>query len=267
MSQHEVEQRTAPTGKVVYEAIRSEGESELERSSSALAWSGLAAGLSMGFSFVAVGLLRAFLPDEPWRPLITSFGYTIGFLVVILGRQQLFTENTLTVVLPLMRWRRAATLRNVLRLWAVVLGANIVGALIFAFVLARTQAVDHHVFEALRAAAAEAAAPSFEVALLRGVFAGWMIAMVVWLLPFAESARIWVIIIVTYVVGLSHLTHVIVGSIDASFLVFIGESTWTKFFTHTFVPGLLGNIVGGVALVAAINHAQVVAGGGKSVDT
>jgi formate/nitrite transporter FocA (FNT family) len=260
--QHEAEERTAPSGSVVYEAIQHEGESELSRTTSSLAWSGLAAGLSMGFSFVGVGLLGAYLPDEPWKPLVSSFGYTLGFLIVILGRQQLFTENTLTVMLPLMRWRRAATLRNVMRLWIVVLATNVIGALVFAFVLARTQAVDESVFQALRHAAADAAPESFGVALLRGVFAGWMIALVVWLGPFAESARVWVIVIITYIVGLAHLTHVIVSTVDASFLVFVGDSTWTEMLTHSFIPALLGNILGGVALVAALNHAQIVAGGG-----
>jgi formate-nitrite transporter family protein len=261
MAEHEeIDQRTAPTGKVVYEAIRNEGESELQRSTSSLAWSGLAAGLSMGFSFAAVGLLRAHLPDAPWTPLVTSFGYTIGFLIVILGRQQLFTENTLTVMLPLMRWRRAAVLKNVLRLWAVVMLANVLGALLFAYVLARTNVVEVNVFEALRHAAIDASPDSFGVALLRAVFAGWIIALVVWLGPFAESSRIWVIIILTYIVGLAHLTHVIVSTIDGSFLVFIGDSSWTEFLTHVFLPALLGNIIGGVMLVAALNHAQVVAG-------
>lgn len=262
MSKEEADERSSPSGKVVYQAISQEGEDELKRSSSALAWSGVAAGLSMGFSFVGTGLLASFLPDEPWRPLISSFGYTLGFLIVILGRQQLFTENTLTVILPLMQHKDGRTLGNVLRLWAVVLTANVIGALLFAFVLARTQAVDSPTFESLRETARLAQAPSFEVALLRGVFAGWLIALVLWLLPFAESARIWVIVILTYIVGLAHLSHVIVGSIDAGFLVFTGDSTWHAFLTHTFVPSLLGNIIGGVALVAALNHAQIVAGGG-----
>ena len=263
--QNEIQQRTAPTGKIVYEAIRSEGASELARSTSSLAWSGLAAGLSMGFSFLGIGLLRAYLPDAPWAPLVTSFGYTLGFLIVILGRQQLFTENTLTVVLPLMQWRRAAVFKNVVRLWTVVLLANIVGALIFAFALARTEVVHENVFQALREAAWAAGNDSFAVALLRGVFAGWMIALVVWLGPFAETARIWVIVILTYAVGLAHLTHVIVSTIEASFLVFVGDSTWRELVVHVFVPGLLGNIIGGVAMVAALNHAQVVSG--ASVDT
>src|SRR4051812_23722722 len=96
-------QRQAPSGAIVYQAISREGEEELERSSSALFWSALGAGLAMGFSMIAEALLTTHLPDAPWRILIAKFGYSIGFLIVILGRQQLFTENTLTPILPLMR--------------------------------------------------------------------------------------------------------------------------------------------------------------------
>lgn len=101
----DVDQIAAPRTLIVYEAVRKEGEAELSRPTSSLMWSGLAAGLSMGFSMVGDGLLRAGLPDEPWRPLISSFGYSFGFLIVILGRQQLFTENTLTAILPLLHGR------------------------------------------------------------------------------------------------------------------------------------------------------------------
>jgi formate/nitrite transporter FocA (FNT family) len=88
-----VKERVAIGANIVYEAIRREGEDELARPASALAWSALAAGLSMGFSFVAEALLEARLPDEPWRPLIAKFGYSVGFLIVVLGRQQLYTET------------------------------------------------------------------------------------------------------------------------------------------------------------------------------
>ncbi len=98
----QVKTRGAPRAAVVYETVREEGEFELQRTVSGLAWSGLAAGLSMGFSLVAEGLLRHHLPDAPWRPLVSKLGYSAGFLIVILGRQQLFTENTLTVILPLL---------------------------------------------------------------------------------------------------------------------------------------------------------------------
>src|SRR6476661_5376171 len=145
--QKEVQERSSPSGKIVYKAILKEGEEELERSSAALFWSGLAAGLSMGFSMIAEGLLHAFLPDEHWRPLVAKFGYSAGFLIVILGRQQLFTENTLTPILPFLQKKAKATIANVLRLWGVVLLANLLGTLAFGFAAARTTAFDPHVRE------------------------------------------------------------------------------------------------------------------------
>jgi formate/nitrite transporter FocA (FNT family) len=191
----DAERLSAPSGKVVYKAILKEGEEELARSSSALFWSGLAAGLSMGFSMIAEGLLHAYLPDTYWRPLVAKFGYSAGFLIVILGRQQLFTENTLTPILPLLQSKPVATLGNVLRLWLIVLFANLLGALIVALVAARTNAFDPHVREAFAAIGNKAMENGFATTLLRGIFAGWLIALMVWLLPFAETARIWVIYI------------------------------------------------------------------------
>src|SRR5215213_6229429 len=117
--------------KTTYEVVRREGEQELARSTDGLFWSGLAAGLSMGFSFLAEGLLRAHLPDAPWRPLVAKLGYSVGFLIVIFGSQQLFTENTLTPMVPLLSKKSKATLRNVLRLWTAVFIANMIGALLF----------------------------------------------------------------------------------------------------------------------------------------
>src|SRR3954470_22796881 len=84
--EQEAEERSAPTGAVVYHAICSEGESELERPSSALAWSALAAGMSMSMSFVAQALVHASLPETIWRPLIVAAAYPVGFIIVILGR-------------------------------------------------------------------------------------------------------------------------------------------------------------------------------------
>src|SRR5438270_2046568 len=120
----EAEERTSVSVDVIHEAIRHDGEEELNRPASALAWSGLAAGLSMGFSFVGQALLYANLPDARWRPLVVALGYPLGFLIVILGRQQLFTENTLTPIIPLFTRRSLKTLWRVARLWSIVLFAN-----------------------------------------------------------------------------------------------------------------------------------------------
>src|SRR3954463_765990 len=122
-----------PEGEVIYRAIRSDGDHALGMSNAELAWSGLAAGLSMGFSLLAEGVLRAHLPDAPWRPLVSKLGYAVGFLIVILGRQQLFTEQTLTAMLSLLsKDRPQGTLGGVARLWSIVLIANLIGVGVFA---------------------------------------------------------------------------------------------------------------------------------------
>ena len=258
--QQEAEQRSAPSGKIIYKAIVSEGTEELLRSSAALFWSGLAAGLSMSFSMIAEGLLMRYLPDETWRPLVASLGYSLGFLIVILGRQQLFTENTLTPILPLLQNRTWECLRNVGRLWGIVLGANLLGGALIAFVIAHSSAFEPEVKAEFARIGHTALSHDFGTTLVRGVFAGWLIALMVWLLPFAEEGRVWVIIFITYVVGVAHFSHVIAGAVEVFTLAAMGQTSWGTALGGFVVPALLGNIVGGLALVAALNHAQVTAG-------
>ncbi|MDQ2818451.1 MAG: formate/nitrite transporter family protein [Candidatus Eremiobacteraeota bacterium] len=247
-----------PRPHVVYEAIRQEGEIELARPTAALAWSDLAAGLSMGFSMVAQGTLIAMLPPAPWRPLVSSLGYSVGFVIVILGRQQLFTENTITPILPLLLNKTRERLFNVGRLWAVVLTSNILGTLLFALLASSRGIFAANVQAAFVSLGTQAAAPDFATLLVRGVFAGWLIALLVWLLPNAQQARTLVIFLITYVVGVCGLSHVIAGSLEVLAAVFAGAVTWQHYLAGFLLPVLLGNVVGGVALVAGLNHAQVV---------
>ncbi|MBJ6723103.1 formate/nitrite transporter family protein [Geomesophilobacter sediminis] len=256
---HKAEEATSIAAVGVHAAVRKEGEDELKRPSSALAWSGLAAGLSMGFSLLGEGLLQAHLPDLPWRPLITKLGYTLGFLIVILGRQQLFTENTLTVVLPLLHHKDRTTLFNVARLWIVVLLANSLGVWFFALSL-RPPVFDPQVLESFRQIGMEALAPGAGVVFLKGIFGGWLIALMVWLLPGSESSRLATIVIITYLVGLGKMSHIIAGSAEVLYLAVNGAAGYAECLVGYMLPALAGNILGGVALVAALNHAQVVAG-------
>ena len=246
--------------KTTHEVIRLEGERELERSSGALAWSGLAAGLAMGFSLVAQGVLHHGLPDAPWRPLVSSLGYSVGFLIVILGSQQLFTENTLRVVAPLLARRDGKTFRNVARLWAVVLAANLVGALVFALVAARTEMFSPELRHSFTELSRKAMEPDFGLTLLRAIFAGWLIALMLWMIPAAKTAHLWVILIITWLVGAAHLSHVIAGAVETFYLSALGEQGWGEALGGFILPALIGNVLGGTGLVAALNHAQAVTG-------
>jgi formate/nitrite transporter FocA (FNT family) len=252
--QEEAEQRSAPTPSVVWQAVYAEGRDELQRGPKQLAWSALAAGLSMGFSLIGEGLLRRYLPAAEWRPLVSKLGYAMGFLVVVLGRQQLFTENTLTVMLPLLHHKTWREVAKVLRLWAVVFAGNLVGALAVGWVLGHTAVFDERVQQTFAAVAMEGSGAAFGTVLLRGVFAGWLIALMVWLMPGAETARIWIIILVTYLIALGGFAHVIAGSVDKLFLVTTGQMSLGTYLGGFLAPSFVGNVIGGVSLVAALNH-------------
>jgi formate/nitrite transporter FocA (FNT family) len=255
--QDQAARHAAPPALVIHEVVREEGETELSRSASTLIWSGLAAGLSMGFSLLAMALLRAHLPDTPWRTLVEAPGYSLGFVIVILGRQQLFTESTLTAMLPLMLRRDRETLFALLRMWALVLASNLVGTIIFAALISRPGLFPDTVHDALGTIGHEVLEGAILAKFIKAVLAGWLIAMMVWLLPSARSARILVIMLLTYVVGIGQFPHVIAGSADAAFAVFSGAATIRDYALDFLLPTLAGNTVGGVALVAFLNHAPL----------
>ncbi len=253
----EVEKRATTSAVVIHETIRHEGERQLARPPQALAWSALAAGFSMGASFLTQSLLHAYLPDAPWRPLVDNLGYSIGFLIVILGRQQLFTENTLTVMLPLLVHPSKPNFMRVARLWIIVLIANLIGAFCFSAIVAHTSVLPPNILQAGSEIAHHALRGGFGLTVLRGIFAGWLIALMVWLLPASRATNLQIIIIITYLVSLGGFAHIIAGSVDTLFLVNTGELSWSGYFMGFMLPTLLGNIIGGVSLVAALNFAQV----------
>jgi formate/nitrite transporter FocA (FNT family) len=255
-----VEERLAIGPNIVYETIRREGEVEFKRPSAAIAWSGLAAGLSMGFSLVAEALLAAFLPHLSWARLISKLGYSVGFLIVILGRQQLFTETTLTLVIPLLSKRTLDKIISVLRIWSIILVANLTGTFLFALCVAKIVIFDPATRQAFIDVSQEGLGSGFSRTLMRAIFAGWLIAMTVWLLPSADSSRVSIIIILTYLIGLGGFSHVIAGSTKMFYLIETDTLTWSAYAMQFLIPTLLGNIIGGVSLVALLGHAQVVAG-------
>ncbi len=214
----------------------------------------------MGFSFIGEGLLRGFLPDAPWRPLVAKLGYSLGFLIVILGRQQLFTENTLTAVLPVLARRNWSSLMRMLRLWGIVLAANLTGPHIIAWTLANTGVFGPETRDAMTHIARITIAVTPGEAVLRGIFAGWLIAMLVWMRAAVDNGQIPLIVIVTYFVGLGGFTHIIAGSVEVLYLVMSGSLGWFHHLLGYMLPVLVGNTIGGVSLVAFLNHAQVMAG-------
>jgi formate/nitrite transporter FocA (FNT family) len=255
--QRQAADRAAPGPLVIHEIVREEGQVELTRSFSGLAWSGLAAGLSIGFSFVTQSYLQSGLPDEPWRRLVASFGYCLGFLIVVLGRQQLFTETTLTALIPTLTKRDLPTLLATLRVWVIVLVANLLGTLVFAAIASRPGVFAPEAAASMAVISAKLLAlPGWECAIRAGA-AGWLIGLMVWLLPASGAARPLVIVLLTYVVAMCEFPHVIAGSVEAAYGVFTGHASVGEYITKFLLPVFTGNVIGGTALAALLNHAPV----------
>lgn len=246
---------------VLHEIIRVQGEHELSRSAAALAWSAVAAGLSMGFSMMFRGVFRAHIPPGGAQHVLESFGYSFGFLVVILARQQLFTENTVTAVLPFMTRYSLRNGLRLLRLWCIVLVGNLAGVLIFSFGLAHLDLFAADVTSTFRVMGHELLAQTPLQLFSRAIIAGWLIATMVWLLPAAPDSKFWTILLITSLIGLAGFPHIIVGAAEASYLVFLGDLSWADFFCQFVGPVLAGNVAGGTFVFALLSHAQVVSEG------
>jgi formate/nitrite transporter FocA (FNT family) len=260
VSEHEVEDiedRARLRTPVIYEIVRREGETEMDRPITSLWWSGVAAGLSISFSLLAQAALWLHLPDAPWRPLITGFGYSVGFLIVVLARQQLFTENTVTVVLPVAAEFTLGNVRRLARMWGVVFAANMTGTFLAALFCTFTPVVAPE----LRAAMIELSRVGMELGwvgmLFRAVGAGFLIAAMVWLIPSAEGAQFHVITMITYLIAIAGFAHIVAGSVDAFLLVLNGELPLWEMIGRFTIPVLIGNVIGGTALFAVISYAQV----------
>jgi len=248
----------APLGPlVIHEIISAQGVEELERDFSGLAWSGLAAGLSVGFSFLSEATISGLLPNAPWRPLVASVGYSIGFLIVILGQQQLFTETTLTALIPALSQRRMDFAWRTLRVWVVVLIANLLPTLVWGLVAARTDLFPEATRMAMDELGHGTMSHDFGTTVALAGIAGWLIGLMVWLLPASGPAKPFIIIILTTLVALLGTPHIIAGSAEAFFAVADGHASFVDYLTRFLAPTLIGNTIGGTILAAVLNHAQI----------
>jgi formate/nitrite transporter FocA (FNT family) len=245
------------SSRLVYEVIRRDGTEELERPASSLVWSGVAAGIIISFSIVSMAILRAHLPASPSRALIETLGYSFGFVIVILGRLQLFTENTITTVIPLMRHPTWRNFLAVARLWIIVLAANVAGTVIAAGFMAVTAAIPPDVLGAVGEISHHMMSLSPTAMFAKGIPAGILVAAIVWMLPSSGGNTFWVIVTFTWLIAAGGFTHVVAGSTEAAYLVLTGEAALTSAVFGFFLPVLAGNVVGGTLVFAMLAHAQV----------
>jgi formate-nitrite transporter family protein len=258
VEERNVEELSAPRSRVIHEIVRRQGDEELRRPTGSLFWSGIAGGITIMVSVIAQGALQLKLPGGlPGREAISELGYSLGFLMVILGRLQLFTEQTIVTVLPVMAepsWRK---LGRTVWLWAVVFAANIVGTATAAAINVHL----HLVSPELLAAMLDVAGPLSHKApldvLCQGVPAGFLIASVAWIRAGISSGEFWVILVITYAIALGSFAHVVAGSAEAFLLLFAGQIGVVHALGGIILPALVGNVLGGTGLFALLAHAQV----------
>lgn len=248
-----------PSAEDIYQQVATNARQELKRSNLALAISGFGGGAFMGLSALGTGIAVALIGTSPAAHMISRMFYTIGFIVVIVGRSQLFTENTLYPVALVLAEKRE--LWNTLRLWAIVLPANVAGALAFAVIVSWTPALDPSYVNALTSLGAAAIAHSAAHIFWSGVIAGWMIALAAWMVSGSHSitGSVAVIWLLTYVVGLGDFAHCIASSCEVFVTVLTQHAPWFA-YPRWFIPAVLGNICGGVGLVTVLEYGQVIYG-------
>jgi formate/nitrite transporter FocA (FNT family) len=252
---------TRLTAAEIHKNILGPGEEELRRPAAALLWSSFASGLVIGFSFLGGAYASSLADGNAHAHAAFAAAYPLGFVLVIMARSELFTENTLVPVVPFLEHRDAERFRHLLRVWGLLLLGNLVGALIFGWALARTPMVEASLQRELGRIAAEGTSGSFGTIVYAGVFAGWLIALLSWLLAstHATGAQIAMIWLCTAPIAALRFRHSIAGAVEAFYRAAAGQAGWGEMLGGFVLPAVIGNALGGVLLVALLNHGQVAA--------
>ena len=255
--QREAEDRRAPAARVVHAAVVEQGEEELARPSSSLFWSAFAAGIAIMASLWVSGALHHHLPSAPWSEIVVALGYPVGFVIVILGRLQLFTEHTAVAVLPVVRAPNLAAIGRLLRLWAAVFSANMLGAAAASAVVTFASVQSAEVLHGMVAVSMKLLDRSPLETLMQAIPAGFLIASIAWIRSATDGSGFWIVFVITYAIALGGFTHVVAGASEAFLLVWHGDATLAWAVGGFVAPALLGNILGGTGLFALLAHAQV----------
>jgi formate-nitrite transporter family protein len=243
----------------IHDNILGPAEDEMKRSAGSLLFSAFASGLTIGFSFLMGGYAQT-LVSERYAHFVMGVAYPLGFLYVVFARSELFTENTLEPVIPLLHHRDLETFNKLVRLWGFLLVGNMIGAAIFAWVMFHSPLITDALFrEKLLTIAVQSTSDGFGLTFARAIMAGWLIALLTWLLASNQDSVAHVILIwaTTAPIAWFDFRHSIVGSVEAFYRVAAGSVGLVEVTGSFIIPALIGNAIGGVVLVALLNYGQV----------
>jgi len=226
---------TDSSAQEIFDPLVEEGEKELQRSLPDLMVSGLIAGLDIGFGPLAMAVVAGRLHESFHLPVVQAiflggFLYPLGFIVVVLGQSELFTENTLTPVAGLLAGE--GTLGKLARRWAAVLTCNVVGTVAFSLFTSHTEIVFTPYKAIYRDMGLALVGHSFLQATLAAIFGGWLVALMAWLVEATKghATHFLLIYLITYLLVALALYHSIIGSIEVLMGMFAGAPiTWTLY--------------------------------------
>jgi len=245
-----------PTAHEIFDAVVENAREEVHRSASTLMFSGVAGGITLGLTGLAVACLRSILGPGSWQELVAYMMYPTGFIAVIIARQQLFTENTLYPVILVLDEHHY--LVRTLRLWGLVFVSNIIGAWFFALLAIWSGALRPEIASELIKLGTEAVKQNASHLFWSGVIGGWIIALVAWIVTasrftIGQVVMIWLL---TFVVGIGRFAHCVATSSEILSAVTSGVVRPLAYLQWLW-PATLGNIVGGVVIVSMLNYGQV----------
>ncbi len=256
--EEEARQLAAPRSRLVYDVVRRQGEEELARPPSSLFWSGIAGGITIMASVITEGALSRKLPASlPAHQAVVELGYSLGFIMIILGRMQLFTEQTVVAVLPVLAERSWGKVPATAKLWGIVFIANLVGAAAAAVMNVQLHFVSRDLLGGMLDVSSALLGKSPLDILLQGIPAGFLIASAAWIRAGVTNGEFWIVLSLTYAIALGDFTHVIAGSAESFLLLFAGKVSLGHALGGIILPALVGNIAGGTGLFALLAHAQV----------
>lgn len=256
MARREIQDNMRLPSSTVYEIISRGGYQELKRSFQALSWSAVTAGICMTFSVLCEAFIKQNLPETDYAFLIENMGYTVGFLIVILGRFQLFTENTITVILPLLENFNFKQLLKTMRLWGIVLLFNLIGTFIIALLFTHFNFFSDGILETMLEISKHAVAGSMTDIFVQSIPAGFLIAMLVWLMASVKRSEFLIIFLITYIIAIGDFCHIIAGSVEVFLLLINSMVSYEQALIYLSMA-CLGNIVGGTGLFTLMAYAQV----------
>jgi len=248
-----------PSAKILQQELK-EALNALNRPTNRLFFSGLSAGLELGFSLFLIGVVQSLtqgdLPPAMVRLLVANM-YSFGFILVILGRSELFTEQTSLAVLPILN--RMAKIRSLVRLWSIVFVANILGAAVSAALISSVGTslgvIDQEVLVEIAQRLTHHPA---HVIVMSGILAGWLMGLLGWLVAAGRDtiSQIVIVWLITAAIGLGHLHHSILGSVEVLAGMFVSSEVTMRDFGHFLLWASVGNATGGPLFLALLKTAQ-----------